>query len=452
VHAEIGLIAVNAKPNLSGVVGQELAVNPSVLLVAAKWWPLSARMAIAFLKNGCSVSAICPMPHPITFVEGLDAVYRYSSSNSLASLRHAIDACRPHVVVPCDDGAASQCRALFESDVALRPLLQRSLGAFANYSILDSRFAFLNVAQGLGLLVPKTRRVSEAGDLLEWHNLEGSKAVLKADGDSGGNGVRICESPEQSLAAWKSLREAPSRATALKRIAIDREPLALWLRKRPREITVQEYIDGRPANIMVASWEGRVLALVSVVVVAAAGPTGAAMVVRFINDERMRHAAQVIAARLQLSGFFGLDFVIAKSTGRPYLIEINPRCTQLGHIELAGSRSLAGTFAAALRGESLPELVEPVSSQRVALFPGALTGGAKCRPYVEASYHDAPVGHARLVAELLREAWPRRQVISRLYHFFNRIKLPAPAVYEEVAPPEAVTGSVERLAVRSNSG
>lgn len=426
-------------------------MKPSILLVAAKWWPLSARMAIALLENGCSVSAMCPWPHPITFVEGLDAVYRYSGTNSLASLRHAIMACGPDAVVPCDDGAASQCRALFESDVSLRPLLERSLGASPNYPILESRFAFLSAAEGFGLRVPKTRRVSVQHDLLEWHKLEGSRAVLKVDGDSGGNGVRICESIGESVAAWKSLRAVPSRVAALKRIAIDRDPLALWLRKRRREITVQEYIDGRPANTMVASWEGRVLALISVMVVAADGPTGAATIVRVINDERMRHAAQVIAARLQMSGFYGLDFVVESSTGFPYLIEINPRCTQLGHIELAGGSSLAAVFAAALRGDSLPGSFEPVSSQRVALFPQALAGGAKCKPYIETSYHDAPAGHPRLFTELMRKAWPQRQLVSRLYHVFSPVRLQAPTVYED-APSEALTDSVERLAVRSRAG
>ena len=426
--------------------------KPTILLVAAKWWPLSARMAIAFLKSGCSVAAICPLPHPITFVEGIHVVYRYGASNSLASLRHAIKSCRPDAVVPCDDGAASQCRALFESDIALRSLLERSLGPFSSYAILDSRFAFLNIAESFGLRVPKTRLVHDRHDLAEWHGREGSTAVLKVNGDSGGTGVRICRSLDESAAALESLRAAPSRAAALKRVVIDGDPLAPWLRQRPREITVQEYIEGRPANTMVAAREGRILALMSVFVVAADGPTGAATIVRVINDDRMRHAAEEIATRLHMSGFFGLDFVVASATGIPYLIEINPRCTQLGHIELAGGRSLAATFASALRGESSPEVFEAVSSQRIAFFPQALAGGTRCKPYLEASYHDAPVGQPKLFTELLRSPWPQRGLLSRFYHAFNPVKMQAPSVYEELTGSEAVTGGVETLAVRSSPG
>ena len=426
--------------------------EPTILLVAAKWWPLSARMAIALLNNGCTVAAICPMPHPLTFVEGMHDVYRYGALNSLASLRHAIKSCRPDVVVPCDDGAASECRALFESDLALRPLLERSLGPSSNFATLDSRYTFLRIAESFGLRVPRTQLVTDRHDLTEWHSREGNMAVLKVNGDSGGNGVRICRSLQESETALESLRAAPSRVTALKRVVIDGDPLAPWLRQRPREITMQEYIEGRPANTMVAAWEGRVLAVMSVVVVAADGPTGAATVVRVINDERMRDAAQQITTRLRMSGFFGLDFVVSNATGIPYLIEINPRCTQLGHIELAGGRSLAARFAGALRGEAAPEALEAVSSQRIAFFPQALAGGPQCKPYVEASYHDTPIGQPRLFAELMRSPWPQRRVLSRLYHTFNPVELHAPSVYEELTMPETEIGSVEILTARSNAG
>ena len=132
-------------------------------------------------------------------------------------------------------------------------------------------------------------------------------------------------------------------ATAWKRLAIDRDPLALWLRRRHRvpQVSVQEFIPGRPANSMLVCWRGELLSLVSVVVVAADGPTGAATIVRVVQDERMKNAARLVASRLMLSGFYGLDFIMESGTGVPYLIEMNARCTQLGHIEFAGQGRLA---------------------------------------------------------------------------------------------------------------
>src|SRR5882757_7802137 len=46
--------------------------QPSVLIVAAKWWSTSARMAIAFMRNGCRVGAVCPTGHPLRYVLGMD--------------------------------------------------------------------------------------------------------------------------------------------------------------------------------------------------------------------------------------------------------------------------------------------------------------------------------------------------------------------------------------------
>src|ERR1700722_18235152 len=158
------------------------------------------------------------------------------------------------------------------------------------------------------------------------------------------------------------------------RLAIDRDPLAFWLRRRYRapEASVQEFIPGRPANSMLVCWRGELLSIVSVLVVAAEGPTGAATIVRVIQDERMKNAAQLVASRLMLSGFYGLDFIIESGTGVPFLIEMNSRCTQLGHIEFAGQGCLAGILAAALRGEPRPEVRNPVLSDTIALFPQAL--------------------------------------------------------------------------------
>ena len=44
--------------------------HPSVLLVAAKWWSLSARLALALIRHGCQVQALCPAEHPLTHVSG----------------------------------------------------------------------------------------------------------------------------------------------------------------------------------------------------------------------------------------------------------------------------------------------------------------------------------------------------------------------------------------------
>ena len=300
--------------------------------------------------------------------------------------------------------------------------------------MVESRHRFLETALELGIRVPRTRLVEKAEDLVAWHTDTASAAVLKVDGESGGNGVRISRSLDESLAAWRQLRRPYSFATAWKRLAIDRDPLALWLRQRQhlRDVTVQEFIPGRPANSMLACWQGELLSLVSVIVVAAEGPTGAATIVRLIQNQSMREAARLVASRLKLSGFYGMDFILESGTNAPYLIEMNPRCTQLGHIEIADVGCLAGVLSAALRGERLPLARDPIPGDKIALFPQALAAGEVCRPHIEASYHDLPSEEPELLNELLLKSWPQRQWAARLYHAFKPLERAEPTLFENL--------------------
>jgi ATP-grasp domain len=414
-----------------------------VLVVAGKWWALSARLAAALHRHGCQVRAVCPAGHPLTHVSGIRHSYRYRGIFSLSCLRRALTECQPDVVVPCDDGVVAQLHALHELDPSLRSLIERSLGPPESYPVVESRYRVLNAALELGIHVPRTRRVDNAEDLATWHADNSCAAVLKADGESGGNGVRISQSFNESLAAWRELRAPCGSAKAWKRLAIDRDPLALWLRQRYRErpVTVQQFIPGRPANSMFVCWRGALLSIVSVVVVAAEGPTGAATIVRVIQNERMTKAAELLVSRLKLSGFYGLDFIMEYGSNVPFLIEMNPRCTQLGHIELAAKGSLAGVLSAMLRGEPRPQVLNRVRGNTIALFPQALAAGAACRPHIDASYHDVPFEEPQLMRELMLESWPRRQWAARLYHALRPLDLADPVIYEEL---DAGTAAVDR--------
>jgi hypothetical protein len=371
----------------------------------------------------------------LTRVSVLERVYRYAGTSSLSSLRNALYESQPELIVPCDDGSVLQLHALHSAEPSLRGLIERSLGPPGTYATLESRYELLKMALQLGISVPQTRPVDTVDDLADWHEDMGSAAVIKVDGESGGNGVRMTHSFDESVLAWQQLREPSTTTSALKRLVIDRDPLALWFRNRVRTTTVQELIAGRPANSMFACWRGELLAVVSVIVVAADGPTGAALVIRVIEDERMRRAAKLIAARLKLSGFYGLDFVIEAGTGVPYLIEMNPRCTQIGHIEFPGTGSVAGALCAVLRRHPSPiaEIALPPRDQ-VALFPQAQAAGAACRALVEASFHDVPHDEPRLVQELMLKSWPQRRLLARLYHAFKPPRKTSPYVFEELAP------------------
>ena len=72
-------------------------------------------------------------------------------------------------------------------------------------------------------------------------------------------------------------------------------------------------------------------------------------VVEVIDRPDMTAAAGRLAARLHLSGFHGLDFLLDK-TGTAWLIELNPRATQVCHVPAGGGPSLAKVLAATRTG------------------------------------------------------------------------------------------------------
>jgi hypothetical protein len=407
--------------------------QPSVLIIAAKWWSTSARMAIALMRNGCRVGAVCPAGHPLNFVSGIDHIRRYRGLCSLSSLRKCIREWPAEVLLPCDDGVVAQLHALHRRDPALRDLIERSIGSPDGFAIVSNRLDLLRAAESLGIRVPITAKVTSAQDLIAWHRGHPSTSVLKVDGESGGNGVRISHSLEESLSAWQELSMRPTAAQAVKRLAVDRDPLAAWMRlnRGNREITIQRFIAGRPANSMLLSRQGAVIAQAAVLVVASDGPTGAATIIRHIDERRITHAGELLAGKLHLNGFCGLDFMIEADTGIPYLIEMNPRCTQLGHLEFSGQGSLARAFAADLKREPNPCTSQALRRGPIALFPQAFRKSIARNPHLDSSYHDIPWEETGLVHELMLDPWPARQWAARLYHLFKPVSRLTPVVFED---------------------
>jgi len=407
--------------------------QPTVLIVAAKWWPLSARLALAFLRQGCRVSAICPPAHPLTQVSGLDRIEVYSGGASLASLRRALSVCAPDYLIPCDDGVVAQLHAVHASDPQLRPVIERSIGRASAYPIMASRLGLLTLAEELGIAIPRTRPVTSIADLERWRETVSAEGVLKADGETSGHGVRIARSFDAAVAGWRELQAPMTRMTAWKRRLIDRDPLALWSQQHlaVRAVIVQELITGRPANSMIACRDGVVLSMVSVVVVASEGPTGAATIVRRITNERMTRAAELIAERLQLNGFFGLDYVIDFETGTPYLIELNPRATQLGHFDFVDQPSLVAALVASWRGVPAPLCADPVKNDFLAFYPQALAAGPSLTELIAASHLDIPAESPNLAAELRRASWPERRPLARCYHALRPKVYSAPVIFAD---------------------
>ncbi len=257
----------------------------------------------------------------------------YSALHPLDSLTRAILETEPGLVIPCDDRGVRHLHELHAwasgRNDGLRKLIERSLGAPESYSVVSARYDLIRIANEEGFRVPQTELVREPHDLKLWQAKHPFPWVLKADGTWGGRGVRFVNTPEEAERSFLELSSPVRLHRAIKRMCVNRDPFWFepWWENRKPAVIVQTHVQGSPANCGVVSWKGEVLAGVGVEVVSADGLTGPANIVRVVNNYKMTCCAERIARRLNLSGFFGLDFMIEADSREPYLIEMNPRCT-----------------------------------------------------------------------------------------------------------------------------
>jgi hypothetical protein len=395
---------------------------PRVLIAASTWWPSSARLAIALARCGCAVSAFCPQGHPLRYLGAIRRAYKIRGFASLASLFAAIQDAKPDLIVPCDDRIVAQLHELFRQHPGLRPLIEQSLGNPENFDITDSREKLLQVATELRIRVPRGSLLVTEADAERQFAEFAPVAVIKLDGTHGGEGVRIVRSAKEAAAAFRSLQRSLGIISAAHRLIIHGDPLAMWswIKRATAAITIQEYIPGTPANNMVACWKGEILGHVSMEAVSWQGLTGSANVVRQLDNLELANAAKMIAARLGMSGFFGLDFIIDQS-GVPYLIEMNPRCTQLGHLQFPDRGDLAGALCEQITGHRQPAPDVPIRTDLIAFFPQAWISSTRGDNWYS-SFQDIPWEEKSLMKYLMHEPWPKRRWQVRVYRVFRKPK------------------------------
>ena len=393
---------------------------PKVLLTDTNRWPSPARVAIGLSRAGCQVSGVCPTRgHPLLHTRVVQQTFPYSSLRPLESLAAAIEATTPQIIIPCDDRGVQHLHELFArtrsegaTSTKLAALIERSLGSPESHPIVSSRYDLLKIALEEGLRVPETTLIKTVDDLKSWEAEHALPWVLKADGTFGGRGVKIAHSREEAERFFLDMNRPHPTIRVIKRLIVNRDPFWLrpWWKRSRRAVIVQSQISGRPANCAVVCWEGRVLAGIGVEVVSSEGLTGPAIAVRVVDNSEMMLAAERIARRLGLSGFFGLDFMIEDESGATYLIEMNPRCTPLCHLQLGKGRDLVGALWAQLAGQPIRETPPVTQNDMIAYFPQAWTCKSE---FLQSGFLDIPREEPELVQELLRP-WPDRSLLFRL--------------------------------------
>ena len=396
------------------------------LLIATTWWAGPAKLAVALSQQGWYLEAISPKDHPFRYVSKITKRYSYAYRDPVASLRQAVQSGNPDLLVPCDDAAVLLLHRLHSLLPECRPLIEHSIGPAFSFPTVSSRLLLMQLAKDLDIRTPETAGLRHTEELRSWFDRHDQSHVLKRDGTFGGKGVAVVHTLSEAERAFESISKGPSLANRVSRWLALGDPLAFWNAKEHQaELIVQRFVQGRPSNILFVCEQGSIRASLSVEVLLTEGITGAALVARTIEHPEMLLAAEKIAQTLGLSGFHGLDFILEAETDRAYLIEMNPRCTQLGHIPIDGQGDLARFLGpiTAITHESYPSIPR---SQIVAFFPQSLWSLRE--PVMNCPiYIDVPWMEPALVRELMKRDWRERRLLGSLYARLFRRKRAAVA-------------------------
>jgi len=396
--------------SLQSLWGDLAKVKRTVLMATTTRWFTSARLAVALANAGFSVEAVCPSGHPLGETSLLCKRYPYRGLAPLRSIAEAIIASKPDVIIPSDDLAVQHLHELYRQEFRcgnsaglICTVIERSLGAPESYPVAFQRTTFMELAEAEGIRVPKTAVIADAHDLDQWHAGVGFPAVLKADGSSGGDGVRIVHTLEEAKRALRGLQAPPLLARALKHSLVDRDNTLIWpsLLRRRSKVNAQAFVAGREATSAIVCWKGAVLAELHFEVLKKSNSSGPATVLRLIDNNDMSTAAEKMARRLSLSGLHGFDFMLEASTGNAYLIEINPRTTQVGHLTLGPGRDLPAALYAAVSERILSAAPKVTENETIALFPQEWLRDP-ASDFLRSGYHDVPWEETKLVHACIR--------------------------------------------------
>jgi len=396
-------------------------MKPTVLVATTSRWYPTARLAMALAKAGCEVEAVCPARHPVLKTKAVRRAHIYRGLAPLVSLVRAISMTHPDFLISGDDLTTQHLHRLYarersggKRESPICALIERSLGSSESFPVVSARAAFMDVAREEDVRVPLTEVIRTREELKNWVERTGLPTVLKANGTSGGDGVRIAHTQAEAERFFEHLQAPPLFARALKRALVDRDKTLLgpsMLRRRP-VVNAQAFVSGREATSTIMCWKGTVLASLHFEVINKASSTGHATVVRLIEHAEMSAAAERMVRRLNLSGFYGFDFMLEAETGRAYLIEVNPRSAQVGHLSMGAGHDLPAALFAALSGKAEQPAPKVTEKDTVALFPQEWTRDPES-PFLRSAYHDVPWEETELIQDCVsnrrrQSAWYSR--------------------------------------------
>ncbi len=400
---------------------------PHILLATTGQLPSTARLAMELHEAGARVSLISPSNHPAKVLELFSNKITYRASTPQGRLEATLRRLAPDLVIPCDERTVRDLHAIARNtkDPDVKRLVEASTAPAASYPVITSRAALLALAQQEGIRVPPSMPLPDQAALDRWTQNHPAPFVLKADGSWAGFGVRIISEAATAASAYSRMTRPVSARVALRESLLEGnnfEFRSCFRRERPA-MSVQGYIDGWPANIGVACWQGEVLAAICVEAVATTSATGPSTAARIIHNADMIDAATRMVRALGLSGMIGFDFMIEAATGAAYLIEMNPRNTPICALRLGPGRDLAEAIVARIAGRPVRERAPRTDRDIVVFFPDTWEEDPASH-FLNSGYHDVPWEQPDLVRVLMmpnrRDRYLFWRMLRRLWLAVNR--------------------------------
>ncbi|HEY0182198.1 MAG TPA: ATP-grasp domain-containing protein, partial [Rhodopila sp.] len=324
---------------------------------------------------------------------------------------------QPDFVIPCDERTVRDLHGIWRTtqDQNVKELIEKSTAPAENFPTITSRAALLSLAQRQGARVPASSALRDAAELGKWTEANAAPFVLKADGSWAGFGVRIISNAATAADAYQNMTRRASGFLAVRESFLEGNHFGFrpWLRGERPAMSVQAYVDGWPANVGVACWQGEVLAAVCAESVATTSATGPSTVARIIQNTEMIETAKRVVAALRLSGMIGFDFMIEAATGAAYLIEMNPRNTPICAVRLGPGRDLAEALVARLASRPVRERPARTERDIVVFFPDTWREDP-ANHFLHSGYHDVPWEQPELVRALMQPELRDRYWFLRL--------------------------------------
>jgi ATP-grasp domain len=351
-----------------------------ILVIATNKWPSIGQLVSALIKVGFEIAVVCPSGSPIKHIRNLNARYKYTSWQSLTSIKAAIADWSPFLLVCNDDVAIRELHRIYsqaciETDTpesSLIELIESSLGDCRSFPISRSKNQLISAAQELKILCPPTDVVNSYQDIDQLGRIV-YPVLIKLDDSWGGLSVRLARNQRELLRGTLELSFPHNWHWSLKRLAaqvIQHLPNR-WRPRLPQNINIQSYILGRPANRAVVCWNGRILAGISVEALETRSQFGPTTLARILDHAELAEAAEKIVASQKLSGFLGFDFILDHEN-RAWLLEMNPRATPTCHLRFKAP-SLPSSLFLAVTGEQPNSDIREVSQDTIALFPNRVS-------------------------------------------------------------------------------